>query len=458
MAGTAHTPPIPQNTYQRLFAWNEVALDTTALDHTPPPPNGGYTFGQQLGPARSARAMAIANIAMFEAVNAYYQQYQSYAGVPPVSGDVSVDYAIAQSAHDSLVFLYPSQQPRLDAILATDVSYIQGTTQGLAAGMALGQAAALAIDTLRTNDGSQVPDPKVNQVQLLTGVGYWSPDPISGSQVALGYYWPQVKPFVLTSGSQFRLPPPPAVTSKEYTKSYKQVAAVGGDPANGTATTRTAKQTMRGIYWAYDGVPNIGAPPRLYNQIARTLAFQEGLPDVETAARYLALVNTAMADAALASWDTKWYYQFWRPVTAIRYTGGTGNPDTQPDPTWYPLGGQATNETGPNFTPPFPSYPSGHATFGAALFEVLRSYWPDNTHFTFVSDEFDGMNYSDTSQLQKLQPVSYKSMSDAEWDNAASRIWLGVHWSFDATTGDTMGRQVADWVMAHAFLPAGRKH
>lgn len=454
-----HTITASQTTYQRLFAWNEVALDTTAIDHTPPPPGAKYTFGQQFGPARASRAMAIVHIAMFDAVNAYYQQYQSYTGIPPVSGDVSVDYAIAQAAHDALVWLYPSQQPRLDALLAGDVATIHGDPAGLAAGKALGQAAAAAIIALRTNDGSQIPEPVVGvNFTPIGGVGHWEPDPISGVKTALGAYWGQVTPFVMSSASQFRPAPPPALSSPLYILSYYQVEALGGDPNNGTPTFRTPQETQQGIFWTYDGVPNVCAPPRMYNQLARTLAFQRGLANVEEAARFLAVLNTTMADAAISAWDAKWYYQFWRPITAIRYTGNQGNPYLQPNPTWYPLGGQATNTHGPNFTPPFPAYPSGHATFGGGIFTVLRSYFGENTSFTFVSDEFNGQNYSDTGQLQPLEPISYRNLSAAEYDNLESRIWIGVHWQFDGDVGDQEGRAVASWVLSHAFQPVNRTH
>ncbi len=447
-------PAAAMSTYQRLFAWNEVALDTTAIDHTPVPPGGNYVFGQQFGPARASRAMAIIHIAMFDAVNAYYQQFQSYSGVAPISGDVSVDYAIAQAAHDAQVWLYPSQQPRLDALLAADVAIMPGDPAGLAAGKALGQKAAAAIIALRSNDGSFYTEPTVGvNFTPIGGVGHWEPDPVSGTLTALGAYWGGVKPFVMTSGSQFRPAPPPALDSKLYTLAYYQVEALGGDPKFGTPSFRTPQQTMQGIYWTYDGTPNICAPPRLYNQIARTLAFQQGLPNVEAAARYLAVLNTTMADAGIAAWDAKWFYQFWRPVTGIRYTGNQGNLYLQPNPTWYPLGAQATNTHGPNFTPPFPAYPSGHATFGGGIFEVLRSYFKDNTPFNFVSDEFNGKNYSDTGQLMPLEPVNYSSLSAAEYDNAESRIWIGVHWQFDADTGDQVGRSVADYVLSHAFQP-----
>ena len=254
-------PSQPQSTYERLWAWNEVAMDTTAIDHTPVPAGATYIFGQQFGPHRASRAMAIAHIAMFEAVNAVYQKYQSYAGVAAVSGNVSVDYAIAQAGHDALVWLYPSQKPRLDGILAADLATITGDPAALANGKALGQAAAAAIIALRTNDGSNTTEPVVG-VNFFpkTGPGYWSPDPVSGVKVALGANWNQVKPFVMTSAAQFRPLPPPALNSVQYTLAYYQVAAVGGDPANGTPTVRTRQETMQGIFWTYDGVPQYLRP------------------------------------------------------------------------------------------------------------------------------------------------------------------------------------------------------
>jgi membrane-associated phospholipid phosphatase len=450
-------PRCPVNAYDQLFLWNELALDTTAIDHTPVPPGETRVFGEQFGPARAARAMAIIHIAMYEAVNAVYQKYASYAGVHKVQGDLSLDTAIARSAHDTLVWLYPSQAPRLDALLAADIAIIKGSQSSLAAGNALGIAAASAIIALRTNDGSQIPDPRIGVDYFpKIGPGYWSADPVTNNQIALGAFWSQVKPFVLQSASQFRAPPPPALTSTAYTTAYLQTDALGGDPRNGTPTQRTARETLMGLYWSYDGTPALCAPPRLYNQLARTLAFQQGMSSVEDAARFLALINTALADAAISAWDGKYYYQFWRPVTAIRAAGSTGNPNTPPNPTWYPLGGAATNTHGPNFTPPFPAYPSGHAVFGGALFEILRHFWPDHRPFTFTSDEFNGRNYDIYGHLMPLHPLSYGSLTDAEYDNAESRVWIGVHWQFDADAGVHQGNQLADYVFANAFQAVPR--
>ena len=446
-------PRIPTDTFDRLFMWNEVALDTTAIDHTPVQPGEDRVFGEQYGPARSSRAMAIVHIAMFEAVNAVMRSFESYTGLPTVTDGVSLDYAIAQSAHDTLAFLYPSQRERLDGILKVDVSHIGGPSKLLSRGELLGVEAAQSIIQLRTKDGSQIPDPRVGGEFIpIGGIGHWSPDPVSGLNIFLGAYW-VVKPFTLITSDQFRAPPPPLLTEKPYTEAFEQVKALGGDPRFGTPTERTAAQTVEGIFWSYDGTPALCAPPRLYNQIARAMVLEHGMNTLPEAARMLAMINTAMADAAISAWETKWHYQYWRPVTAIRSLEQDGNRDVVPDPTWYPLGAQATNTRGPNFTPPFPAYVSGHATIGGALFQILRHYYPDRTSFIFVSDEWNGLNKDADGKTRPMMPLKFASLGEAEKRNAQSRIFLGVHWQFDADQGVVQGNHVADWVWDHAFLP-----
>ena len=235
--------------------------------------------------------------------------------------------------------------------------------------------------------------------------------------------------------------------------------ALGGDGV-ATPTERTAEQTEIGIYWAYDGTPSLCAPPRLYNQIAVQIADQMGTGAVELA-RLLALVNMAMADAGIAIWESKYHYEFWRPVTGIREadagTGPTGAGDGNPrhlgDPTFSPLGAPASNLTGPNFTPPFPAYPSGHAGFGGALFQTLRNFYgTDDIAFTFVSDEFNGVTRRQPGEraAARCRAASRRSR-EAEEENGQSRIYLGIHWAFDKTAGIAQGRRVADAVFRKAF-------
>jgi len=280
--------------------------------------------------------------------------------------------------------------------------------------------------------------------------------------IALGAYWDEVKPFVLERADQFRVPPPPRLDSREYAVAFDEVKVLGGNGVV-TPTVRTAEQTQIGIYWAYDGTPSLCAPPRLYNQIAMTIAHKMGTDtDALELARLLALVNVAMADAGIAVWESKYYYQYWRPITGIReadeLTGpsglGDGNPATVGDTNYSPLGAPASNLTGPNFTPPFPAYPSGHAGFGGALFEMLRNFYrTDRIPFTFVSDEFNGVTRDNNGVKRPLVQRSFSSLSQAEEENGQSRIYLGIHWSFDKTEGIAQGRRVADYVFKNMLRP-----
>jgi hypothetical protein len=253
--------------------------------------------------------------------------------------------------------------------------------------------------------------------------------------------------------------------SAEYAAAYDEVKRLGGDGVI-TPTERTPEQTMIGLYWAYDGTPSLCAPPRLYNQITVQIAKQMGSEDIEVA-RLLALVNVAMADAGMTIWESKFYYDFWRPVTGIREsdpgTGPTGTGDgnslTVGDPTWTPLGAPASNLTGAkDFTPPFPAYPSGHAGFGGALFQTLRNFYgTDDISFTFVSDELNGITKDNLGHVRPLIPRSFTKLSQAEEENGQSRIYLGIHWKFDKTESITLGERVANYVFENAFTPVSHK-
>ncbi|HZB45111.1 MAG TPA: hypothetical protein VE360_07700, partial [Pyrinomonadaceae bacterium] len=307
--------PSPHDTLSRLRHWNEVAVNSSGLDHTPVPAGDPRLFGEQLGPARSSRAIAIVHIAIFEAVNAIKGGYRSYVGVPRVSPGASVDAAISQAAHDTLNALFPSQAAACTALLVEDLGRIKDGKQK-ADGIAIGRQAAAATLALRDGDHSLHPEPRVG-LEFITSdePGKWRQDPISLIPLALGAHWGEVTPFVMQSASQFRTPPPPALDSPEYAAAFDEVKRLGGDGVV-TPTERTAEQTEIGIYWAYDGTPSLCAPPRLYNQIAVQIAGQMGSNFVETA-RLLALVNTALADAGVASWESKFHYQFWRPIGGI---------------------------------------------------------------------------------------------------------------------------------------------
>jgi hypothetical protein len=440
--------------------WNVIAINASGLDHTPVAPGENRVFGEQLGPCRASRAMAIVHVAMFDTVNAVVGGYESYTGIQAPLGPLSMPAAISQAAHDTLVALFPSQTPSFNAPLAEDLGKVRNA-RARASGVALGKRAAAAILALREHDGSQHSEPRVGVDHITSDEpGHWRQDPISLIPLALGGHWGECIPFVIESSSQFRVPPPPAMNSPEYTAAYNEVKRLGGDGV-GTPTERTAEQTQIGLYWAYDGTPSLCAPPRLYNQMTLHIAEQMGSSDVEIA-RLLALVNVAMADAGMAIWDSKYFYDFWRPITGIRESdpgtgptgAGDGNADTVGDPTWSPMGAPASNLKGPNFTPPFPAYPSGHAGFGGALFQTLRRFYgTDDISFTFVSDELNGVTLDRDGNVRPLVPRSFSSLSEAEEENGQSRIYLGIHWRFDKTESITLGRQVGDYVFDNVFTP-----
>jgi LysM repeat protein len=233
-------------------------------------------------------------------------------------------------------------------------------------------------------------------------------------------------------------------------------------------TSRTLDQTVAGIFWGYDGAVGLGTPPRLYNQIVREIAKSKN-NTVAQNARLFALLNTAMADAGILCWEQKYVYEYWRPVTGIREHGGALGPEeaggtainSDADPWWLPLGAPNTNTllrepfkpgAVKNFTPPFPAYPSGHATFGAAALHITRRFFgvgasdtnPDtlvqdamSKNMPFVSEEFNDVNQDHTGTVR---PLHTREFNDGLWgmilENSRSRVFLGVHWIFDGFAVD----------------------
>jgi membrane-associated phospholipid phosphatase len=461
--GTRELPPryaLPSepNASARIAFWNEAAQRANAFDHTPGIVGGVALEAEQLGPTRTSRVMAIVQIAVYDALNAIVKRYPGYSGPLPALADSSQDAAVAQAAHDTLVTLYPRQAERFDTWLRADLARLPRGRATLN-GIDVGHRAAAAILALRASDGNYYGEPIVGEDYLVGNApGVWRPDPVSRSPIALGAYWQGVRPFVLQSSEAFRVPPPPPLTSEAYTRAFEEVKQLGGDGLR-TPTRRTPEQTVAGIYWAYDGTAWIGTPLRLYNQIAVQLAL-ERCKDALELARLLALVNVAMADATIAVWQSKYDHDFWRPVTAVREaspgsgpTGlGDGNPATLGDPGWTPLGAPASNLTGPNFTPPFPAYVSGHAGIGAAAFHILRHVYGDGVRFTFVSDEFNGITRDNHGRTRPRLARSFGALSQAEEENGQSRIYLGVHWQFDKTEGIALGHEIADYVFARGLV------
>jgi hypothetical protein len=449
--GRRPAPP-PGPTGDPVLRWNAVALQAVADDHS-------GTFGPPAhgGPNRAARVLAIVHAAIYDAVNSIDGTHQPYLTFVPVGrhSGISIHAAVAKAGAETLSALYPAQKSVFETALQSDMAQIQnGSSKAL--GMVVGIIAAKRLLQARRNDGADAPQ----EYTPGTLPGEHRVDPINPNQGFLDPDYSIVTPFVVESSSQFRSPPPPALTSPEYTDAFNQVKTLGGDETN-TPTTRTPEQTEIGIYWAYDGSKHLGPPPRLYNQIVRVIATDRGNTIVENA-RLFALINIAQADGGLNCWETKYVYNFWRPVLGIREsdedTGpsglGDGNPATAGDTGYVPLCAPASNGGGTNFTPAFPAYPSGHATFGSTVFRMVALFYgTDEIPFTFTSDELNGVTTDNLGNTRPLSPRSFTRLSDATMENALSRIYLGIHWAFDASEGINMGTAVADYVFANSLQP-----
>lgn len=473
-------PCAPQNAFDRFVMWNQIALDTTSIDHAPPPP--GVMSNQalhHLGPHRASRAMAIVHIAMFDAINMWDRfnpahpskrnyTFETYSKLSELKKPASLDLVITYAAGEILKALYKEQAPVIADFMTQDETVIvKGNRPNdplFKEARELGRAAAKAILEIRKNDGSAHNEPEVGQpgFELSETPGQWRPDPVSNIIAALGGKWSGVRPFAIQNLPTFRPPPPPPLVSARYKKDFDEVKTLGGQNTPRYTSTRTDEQTIIGTFWAYDGTAFLCAPPRLYNQIIRQIVQQKTAemkkngeePRVLNYARLFALANIAMADAAIAAWDAKYHFRYWRPVVGIRAAEGDGNPDTEADFYWRALGAPASNSIrGPNFTPPFPAYPSGHATFGGALFQVLRNFYPEQTAFTVASDEYNGINKPVGSDIPRpvIPPRPFANFQAAEDENARSRIYLGVHWQVDADAGIAQGNQVGSFVAAKAL-------
>lgn len=365
-------------------------------------------------PLQLARVLAIMHAAQHDAVNGAVPRYETHASN---LSDPAADAEAADSAaHAVLVSFFPESQASLDAQLSDSlVSVPDGPAED--AGVALGRAVARLHLGLRANDGFNGSDP----FNPTPGPGVWEPTPPASAPM-LEPQFHNVSPFTLNDRTQFLPPSPPALTSATYTQDFTEVKRFGQD----TSSARTADQTHLGHFWAESS-------PVDWSRVANIVSSDRGY-DLHQTARLQALLNMAMADGFIVGWFQKRHFAFWRPVTAIRQADTDGNPSTTADAQWMAL----------RETPPLPDYPSTHSLLGGVAAEILRRF-TGSDHFRFC------MN-STTAKPAGTQRC-WETFTQAEHENAESRVMVGFHFRFACDTGVDVGRKISQFAIGHSLRP-----
>jgi hypothetical protein len=410
LSTTAATVPDP------VLEWDAIMNDTVLAGGT--------------NPLATSRVVALVSASVFDAVNGIRPRYTPLHVSPAASRNASQRAAAVQAAYAMLIRIYPAQLATLTTRHDASIAAI-GTRErasSIQAGMSWGQTVADSIWAWRLNDGFAPPPPPFLGVLGIVGtpaaVGAWRPTPPLNASGA-GPQFATMTPWVLQRPSQFRLPPPNALTSPEYAADYNELKVMG--PYNGSQ--RSADQSELALFWA-------GNTPLYWNRVASQIAASHSLRLSENA-HLFATLNVAMADAAIACWDGKYRYVFWRPITAIQAGDTDGNPATDPDPTWTPW-----LDFFPAGTPAHPEYPSGHSTVSGSAAFVLASTFGDSTPFTVASEVRPGTR-------------SFPSFSAATAEIADARVLGGIHYRTSCVRGNLLGQVVADYISTHAMQALG---
>ncbi len=392
-----------------VLYWNEQALNTTRLARNPPP--------------MSSLFLATYHAAIFDAVNGITRTHHGWLVNEPAPAGANLDAAVAGAAHTVMVALWSATaNPRNLQVAYEKAIAAIPDGQPKTDGIAWGEKVAKAVLAGRANSGFDKPVPGKYS---STDQGRWRETP-SAFRPPLLPFWGRVTPFALTAPEQFRAPPPESLGSREYAEELAFVEKKG----RRDAADRTEYQTLSTPFWNDD--LGTSTPPGHWNQVALDLARRNKL-SVPDAARLFALLNFAQADSGIGCWDTKFFYNVWRPETALRETEAKTNPNVKLDPDFIPN----------MASPPFPSYTSGHSTFSAAGARILALYFgSDDIDFSITSDGLPGA----VRRFQKL--------SDAQKEAGMSRVWGGIHVMSDNLEGQKAGIKVADYVFVHALQPA----
>jgi hypothetical protein len=377
-------------------------------------------------PLATSRALSLVSASVYDAVNGIEPRYQPLHVRPDAPRHASASAAAVQAAYAILIRIYPTLTASLTAQHDASIAALGGKEDpnSIQAGITWGQTVADAMWAYRLNDGVAPPPPPFVGVLGIVGspaaIGVWRPTPKVNAPGA-GPQYATMTPWVLKRPSQFRLPPPNALTSAEYAADYNEIKTMGVY----SGSSRTADESEYVLFWA-------GNTPLYWNRIAAQISAQRSLSLTENA-HLFGLLNVTMTDALIACWDAKYRYVFWRPITAIRAGDTDGNPTTDPDPTWTPW-----LDFFPGGTPPHPEYPSGHSTVSGAAAAVLTGIFGDDTPFTVSSDVRPGTR-------------QFASFSAAVTEIANARVFGGIHFRTSCVRGNALGQAVAGYVTTHAM-------
>jgi len=394
--------------------WNLIASNAIVVTAGQPPPVSVLHFAMVQG-------------AVYDAVNAIDRTYQPYLVQPASNPTDSKEAAAATAAFRVLVGVFPGQvgtlQPLYDAYIAALPDNPPGSK---AAGMAIGDATASAMLTNRMNDERFGPSP--TPYPLAPGV--WRPTPPNFPNDPSPWVG-NVRPFLVPSAEMLRTDGPNPLTSAAYAEDFNEIKEVGSL----TSITRTADQTDAAIFWQDQAMA-------LWNRIFRALSANQNLNIVDRA-RLFAMENLAAADSLIGCWNDNYYWQFWRPITAIREADTDGNPATEADPTWLPLFDPATPvcHTPLLFTPPFPDHPSGHCSATSAFVQTLQNF--------FGTDKIAFSAFSNKSCTTR----NFERFSDALKEVIDARVWAGIHFRTADVQGAVLGNKVAHYLRRHYFQP-----
>jgi hypothetical protein len=395
--------------------WNAIASDAIVVRAAQPP-------------AVSALSFAIVQGAVYDAVNAIDQlKHRPYLVAPPANPWDSKEAAVATAAYQTLIALFPGQLTVLQPIYENYVAALPDDPPGSkAAGITVGEAAAQAMLAAREHDGRGGPAP----ILYPEAPGVWRPVPPLFTADPAPWIG-NVTPFVVPSATMLRTNGPNALTSAAYAADFNEVKRIGSL----TSTVRTADQTESAIWWQSNGA--------FWNGVTRAIVAGHAELGVVENARLFAMEDLAAADGFIGCYNDKYYWQFWRPIAAIRAGDDDGNPATEGDPNWTPLFDPSTAQFGlPLSTPPFPDHPSAHSCASSAIVHTMQDF--------FGTDKIPFSAFSPRTRTWR----SFDRLSDALKEVIDARVWGGIHFRTADAQGAVLGLKVAQYLRKHYFQAA----